>query len=116
MVFMNISILYSLSAFINIAIANNLKQDENGESSCPSVEAYELCDTDCTGLYVECVTDCAEDLLCMGDCVRNDAVCRDNCPCGPNCIDGCPCDDQEANKYCLSVQEGIHLLSIGLGT
>ena len=34
---------------------------------------------------------------------------RDDCPCGANCLDGCPCSDDDANQYCVTVQERAQL-------
>lgn len=92
--------------FISITYAFSINDVHTFDvSSCPSSEAYALCGSDCAEDYFKCIIDCGDDLLCTGDCVRSEAACRDDCPCGENCLDGCPCSNENANKYCVTVQE-----------
>ena len=46
---------------------------------------------------LECTISCGTDSMCISDCLRDELICADFCPCNIECLDGC--SDCE-NKIC----------------
>ena len=52
---------------------------------------FVACKSYYTGVYTDCLFDCADDPSCTSNCLRLFDENMTECPCAPNCPDGCPC-------------------------
>ena len=57
--------------------------------SCPDLELFEGCETDCTTNFIGCQELCGDEFECLSTCQRQYIQCSESCPCNKDCFNGC---------------------------
>lgn len=89
----------------NIFFINPTKENE----SCPDLELFEGCETDCTFNFVGCQELCGDEFECLSSCQRQYVQCSESCPCNKDCFNGCyKCENAVCENCSVSTSEGTN--------
>ena len=75
--------------------------------SCPDLELFEGCETDCTTNFIGCQELCGDEFECLSTCQRQYVQCSESCPCNKACFNGCyKCENAVCENCSVSKSVG----------
>ena len=95
------------SVFLSRALGGTPYGESRMNEECVDLILGKLCNEQCVGYLVDCVSKCDNDNVCIANCGREESKCVNSCPCNADCIEGCDgcehpfctqCEDVDLNE------------------